>query len=98
MPKRVSLTDALKMSLSGRYPPNETPNMPLGVKQRKRKRIESHSDEDDAAIAVARIHCDEVGLDFWKILHGIDAYMQRRRRRDAKRAVMNYVEEECDPW
>jgi hypothetical protein len=65
-----------------RHPPNETPNLPLPAK-RKGKRIEAHTDAElDAAVdaAVAKF-----GDDFWIMLHGIDAYMCRRKRRIARR-------------
>ena len=50
------------------------------------KRIEAHSDEElNAAVNAANNHCALVGLHFYRILHGIDAYMERRKRRDRKR-------------
>ena len=59
------------------------------------KRIDRHTDPElDAAVeaAVARF-----GDDFWIMLHGIDAYMCRRKRRDDQRAAAN-VDFYEDPW
>lgn len=84
-----------------RHPPNETPNMPLI--ERKPKRIEAHTDAElnaavDAAVA-------KFGDDFWLILHGVDAYMHRRQRRDDRKKAAEYdaIRRECDdilsdPW
>jgi hypothetical protein len=68
-------------------PPNQTPNMPMGRRRKgaARKRIERHTDEElDAAVQGAISHCDRHGLDFFRVLHGVDAYMERRRRGDAR--------------
>lgn len=52
-------------------------------KRRSLKRIERHTDEElDAAIEAAR---RRFGDEFWLLLHGIDAYMERRKRRDVRR-------------
>jgi siroheme synthase (precorrin-2 oxidase/ferrochelatase) len=57
-----------------------------------RKRIEAHSEEElDSAVNTATAHCLKHGLDFYKILHGVDAYMERRKRRDARRAMIASV-------
>lgn len=53
--------------------------------QRRRglKRIEKHTDAElNAAIELA---ARKFGPDFYLMLHGIDAYMERRKRRTAKR-------------
>ena len=102
MPKRI-IEPSYAARMMAKYPPNETPSMPMPSSERakrmRQKRIEAHTDDElDAAIAVARIECDRVGLDFWKILHGVDAYMHRRRRRDDRRAAESYVEEMLDVW
>lgn len=74
--------------------------MPMPEPRLKRpKRIELHTDDElDVAIFQAQRHCDEHGIDFYKILHGVDAYMQRRKRRNESAQAKNYVEEEFDPW
>lgn len=43
----------------------------------------------DAAVEGAVSHCKEHGLDFYTILKGVDAYMERRRRKnnDEREAV-----------
>ena len=70
-----------------RHPPNETPSMPMGGRRRL-KRIEAHTDEElDVAVRLAVSHCKLHELNFWLILHGVDAYMQRRGRRDARRTA-----------
>lgn len=52
-------------------------------RRRGLKRIERHSDQElNAAVAKA---VDRFGDDFWLLLHGIDAYMERRKRRQVKR-------------
>jgi len=58
------------------------------------KRIVDHSNAElNAAINEAvRKHGD----DFWVLLHGIDAYMERRRRRSI-RPLARFVEH-ADPW
>jgi hypothetical protein len=71
-----------------RYPPNETPNMPMG-KRRRLKRIRAHSDEElDAAIEKAV----QVVPHFWTIMHGVDAYMERRRRQEDQRHGEAHIE------
>lgn len=68
-----------------RFPPNETPMMPLDGKRRL-KRIERHTVEElDAAISKAVDHLDLHNIDFYMVLHGIDAYMERRKRKDEER-------------
>lgn len=53
-------------------------------KRRGLKRIDHHSDAElDAAIERAR---RRFGDDYWIMLHGIDAYMERRKRRAKSRA------------
>lgn len=66
----------------------------------KVKRITAHDDKElDEAITEAVSHCHTVaGLDFFKILHGVDAYMERRKRRNERWQDANYVEQELDPW
>ena len=50
---------------------------------KKLKRIELHSKEElDSAIDNATEICLDKGLDFFEILHGVDAYMERRKRMD----------------
>lgn len=52
-------------------------------KRRTLKRIEAHTTSElDAAIEVAY---RKFGEDFYLMLHGIDAYMERRKRRAANR-------------
>lgn len=82
-----------------RHPPDQTPMMPLPTKRTKHKRIEAHSDAElDEAIAAAIAHCAEHGLDFYTVLHGIDAYMTRRKRRDDRRHAAESFTELADPW
>ena len=70
-----------------RSTPNETPSMPMGGRRRL-KRIEAHTDDElDEAVKRAVVHCSDRGLNFWTILHGVDAYMHRRGRRDARRTA-----------
>jgi hypothetical protein len=58
------------------------------------KRIESHTTEElTAAIEQAVAVCDEQGLPFYKLLHGIDAYIERRRRRRAWAGVLKKRDE-----
>lgn len=51
-------------------------------KRKKLKRIDRHSisELDDAVELAYR----KFGEDFYLLLHGIDAYMERRRRRQAR--------------
>jgi hypothetical protein len=50
-------------------------------RRRKLKLIKRHTKKElDAAIEAAR---RRFGEDFWMMLHGIDAYMERRRRKEA---------------
>lgn len=88
-----------------RFPPNETPNDPnFGRRKRKRlKWIEAHTEAElDAAVERA---AQEFGDRFWVLLHGIDAYMERRKRRvqeyraKADAAAIAYASEYLvDPW
>ena len=49
------------------------------------KRIVAHTDTElDAAVQQAVSHCAQRGIDFYRVLHGIDAYQERRKRRDAR--------------
>jgi hypothetical protein len=67
------------------------------IQERKRglKRIEDHSTQElNDAIEKARA---KFGEDFWLLLHGIDAYMERRKRRD-KRRVHQLLEHMRDDW
>lgn len=69
-----------------------------------RRRIEQHNDQDlEQAIDSAIAHCARAGLDFYRVLHGIDAYMERRRRRDKRALEKEHVFNESDdslsdPW
>lgn len=50
------------------------------ARRRTLKRIERHSDAElDAAVETAQ---RKFGRDFWTMLHGVDAYQERRRRRN----------------
>jgi len=52
-------------------------------RRRGLKRIDRHTDEElDDAVEKAR---RRLGEDFWTLLHGVDAYQERRRRRDESR-------------
>lgn len=49
------------------------------------KRIVAHTDAElDAAVQQAVSHCAQRGIDFYRVLHGVDAYVERRRRRDLR--------------
>lgn len=46
------------------------------------KPIAAHTDEElDHAIQHSISHLAQRGIDFYRVLHGIDAYMERRERR-----------------
>lgn len=46
------------------------------------KRITEYSaGELDLAVKIAKEHCEPAGLDFYAVLRGIDAYMEKRRRK-----------------
>lgn len=81
-----------------RHPPNETPNMPLTRAVKLTKRITKHTEEElTAAVEAAVAACP----DFYKILHGVDAYMERRKRWDARDAAARHargMDDLADPW
>jgi hypothetical protein len=43
--------------------------------------------ELDEAVMSAKSHCEDAGFDFFKVLNGIDAYMERRARKEALAAL-----------
>ena len=46
------------------------------------KRITDYSAEElDLAVKLSKDHCEAGGLDFYTVLRGIDAYMEKRRRK-----------------
>ena len=46
------------------------------------KKITDYSGEElDLAIKLAKERCEEADLDFYCVLRGIDAYMEKRRRK-----------------
>jgi hypothetical protein len=46
------------------------------------KRITEYDlQELDLAVSIAREHCEEIGIDFYAILRGVDAHMEKRRRK-----------------
>ncbi|HWE19658.1 MAG TPA: hypothetical protein VG758_21155 [Hyphomicrobiaceae bacterium] len=46
------------------------------------KRITDYSlQELDIAVKIAAEHCNAAGLDFYTILRGVDAYMEKRSRK-----------------
>jgi hypothetical protein len=64
------------------------------IQERRRglKRITRQSNKElDAAVNRA---VKKYGDDFWILLHGIDAYMERRGRRSAVTNIIEYA----DPW
>lgn len=75
---------------------------PILRKKKRLKWIGAHTeDELNAAVEKAAATFP----DFYVLLHGIDAYMERRRRRIAKHnaKVREHVQRECmeelaDPW
>jgi hypothetical protein len=51
------------------------------------KKIENYTDEEiELAKQHAILYCSEKNLDFYKILNGIDAYFEQRKRKQAKEA------------
>jgi hypothetical protein len=63
---------------------NDCIGMLENARKRKLKRIELHSDTElNTAIEKA---FRKFGEDFWLLLHGVDAYMERRKRREKARA------------
>jgi hypothetical protein len=51
------------------------------------RRITDYSAEElDLAIRYAKEDSAAVGLDFYSVLRGVDAYMEKRRRKDAARS------------
>lgn len=67
----------------------------------KLKRIELHTDDElELAINKAMEHCSKNNINFYILLHGIDAYMQRRKRRDDLRhqQMIDDCSEEDDVW
>jgi hypothetical protein len=60
------------------------------------KRIERHTDKElDAAVEAAH---RRFGDEFWLLLHGIDAYQERRKRRSLKNARIMSEAEFADCW
>lgn len=58
---------------------NDCMQMKDQERRRELKRIERHTNEElDAAVEAAR---KRFGDEFWLLLHGIDAYQERRKRR-----------------
>jgi hypothetical protein len=76
---------------------------PLLKRRHKSIKLQSGVELNDA-VQAAIVHCKEHDLDFYKILHGIDAYMERRRRRDSKqwdedyKSALDGLDEDADPW
>jgi hypothetical protein len=69
-------------------------------RRRGLKRIKDHTTRElNAAVEKAQRH---FGDDFWLMLHGIDAYMERRRRRanvSARRLInLCNVDDPDDVW
>lgn len=65
---------------------NDCIAMQHAAKRKTLKRISAHSAEElDAAIELAARKFGEE--DFYLMLHGIDAYMERRRRREDKKML-----------
>lgn len=63
----------------------ERPGKPFGF-----KRITDYTDAElDLAVKLAKDHCEDAGLEFFDILRGVDAYMEKRRRKDATRPGSN---------
>jgi len=51
------------------------------------KKIKHYTKEElDEAVEHAVLYCEGSKLDFWTLLNGIDAYFERRRRKEAKEA------------
>jgi hypothetical protein len=74
-----------------------------GDRRRSLKRITDHTGKElNAAIEAAS---RRFGNDFWLLLHGVDAYMERRRRRVTRRDSVlrdalhrDAMEEMTDIW
>ena len=74
----------------------------IEIKQRDKrkglKRIDRHTVEElDAAIEAARL---KFGEDFWVLLHGVDAYMERRKKKakDKVNRLVDSLGEPDDHW
>lgn len=67
------------------------------IRLRQLKRIERHDDAElNAAVERAARRFEE---DFWTLLHGIDAYMERRKRRQARRrSVRELFQDDEHMW
>lgn len=49
------------------------------------KKIKDYSEQElNFSVDDALAHCSAHEMDFWKILKGVDAYMERRRRKEMK--------------
>lgn len=49
------------------------------------KKIKDYSAEElNSSVEQAELYCKDKGLEFYKILNGIDAYFERRRRKGEK--------------
>lgn len=49
------------------------------------KKIKDYSPEElNSSVEQAELYCKDKGLEFYKILNGIDAYFERRRRKEEK--------------
>lgn len=58
---------------------DKRPENPFGF-----KRITDYSDAElKQAVGIAVEHCKSAEIDFYAVLRGIDAYMEKRRRRNA---------------
>jgi hypothetical protein len=69
-------------------------------RRRGLRRIKDHTTSElNTAVEKAHRH---FGDDFWLMLHGIDAYMERRRRRIGVRArqllSLNNIDDIGDEW
>ncbi len=68
---------------------NDVIEMQQRAKRRGLKRIDKHTDDElEAAIERA---ARKFGEDFYLMLHGIDAYMERRKRRDAQKTLARRI-------
>ena len=73
---------------------NDTIEIQQRDKCKKLKSISDHSSKElDAAVEAARL---KFGEDFWLLLHGIDAYMERRTRRKNRRVTTIFAAADDD--
>ena len=52
------------------------------------KKMKDRTDlEIDQGINDALMHCADAGIDFWKLLTGIDSYFEKRKRKEENEKI-----------